>query len=86
MTQPLSDRARWILGIVLITIASTVFAFGWTSPFWPAGYPILGSEFFKTSFFFISSAIFIVFFFVGLYLLTKTKPPPSKPVHASQSN
>jgi hypothetical protein len=86
MSLPQSDRTRWILGTVLITIASIVFAIGWTSPFWPADYPILGSGFIKTSFFFISSVIFIVLFFVGIYLLAKTSAPPIEPGRPPQAD
>lgn len=85
MLSNLSDRGRWTLAFILLTIASIIFAIGWTSPFWPAGYPLLGSDFFKTTFFFISSGIFIVLFFFSLYLLAKTSPPPIKPVLPSEA-
>ncbi len=80
MLSDLSDRSRWILASVLLTIAAIVFAIGWTSPFWPEGYPLLGSDFFKTSFFFISSGIFVVLLFFSLYILAKTTPSPIKPI------
>ncbi len=86
MELNLSDRARWIAASILLTVDAIIFAIGWTSPFWPEWYPILGSEFFKTTFFFISSGIFIVFFFFSLYLLATTTPPPIKPVHSPESD
>ena len=79
MLGNLSDRRRWVLGAILITMCAIVFAIGWTSPFWPELYPILGSDFVKTSFFFISSGIFIGLLVFGLYFLAKTTPPPLKP-------
>ncbi len=75
MVLKLSNRGRWILATILLTIASIVFAFGWTAPFWPEWVPILGSDLFKTTFFFISSGIFIVLFLYSLYILFKTTPP-----------
>jgi len=82
MELNLTDRGRWILASVLCTIAAIVFAVGWTSPFWPEWYPILGSDFIKTTFFFISSGIFIVLLVFSLVILIRTTPPPIKPIHS----
>lgn len=81
MLSNLSDRSRWVLASILITLSAVIFAIGWTSPFWPDWYPILGSDFVKTTFFFISSGIFIGLLVLGLYILARTTPPPLKPDH-----
>ncbi|MHA2405536.1 MAG: hypothetical protein ACXACH_02140 [Candidatus Hermodarchaeia archaeon] len=82
MLANLSDRSRWILAAILISICAVIFAIGWTSPFWPDWYPILGSDFVKTSFFFISSGIFIGLLVLGLYILARTSHPPLNPGHS----
>lgn len=80
MVSKMSDRGRWLLAALLLTIGSIIFAFGWTAPFWPAWVPLLGSDLFKTTYFFISSGIFIGLLIYSLFLLLNTTPPPTKSV------
>lgn len=84
MELKLTNRGRWILASLLLSISVIIFAIGWTSPFWPEWYPILGSDFFKTIFFFISSGIFVILFFFGLYLLATTTSHPIKPSYSPE--
>jgi hypothetical protein len=79
----LSNRARWVLASIILTISALTFVIGWTSPFIQVGWfslPIV-----KVTFPLVVSAISIILFFLGLIVLRKTIPPTLEKNQAQES-
>ena len=73
MELNLTNRARWGLATLLLVIGTVLFVVGWTSPFLPVPDTLFWM---KTVFPIVASLSFVLFFFVSLWILSKTTPPP----------
>ncbi|MDO8124184.1 MAG: hypothetical protein Q6364_07365 [Candidatus Hermodarchaeota archaeon] len=72
----LTNQSRWGLAVLFLVIGTVLFVAGWTSPF----LPVPDSLFWiKTVFPIAASLGFVFFFFVSLFMLSKTPPPPLNP-------
>ena len=80
----LSNQGKWLLGSTLVTIGTILFIFGWTSPFWPPWFGWLGLPIVKTVFPIAFTLVFIVLFFYGLTLISRTDPPPTEIVDTTE--
>lgn len=76
MELNLTDQSRWGIATIFLVVGTVLFVAGWTSPFLPAPESLLWM---KTVFPFVASIGFIILFFMSLWILSKTTPPPTKP-------
>jgi hypothetical protein len=73
MKLNLTNQSRWGLVTLLLVIGSVLFVAGWTSPFLPVPESLFWM---KTIFPIVASLGFVLFFFVSLWVLSNTTPPP----------
>lgn len=76
MQLNLTNQSRWGLAVLLLIIGNVLFVAGWTSPFLPVPDSLLWM---KTVFPIVASLGFVLFFFVSLWILSKTTSPPLNP-------
>ena len=76
MELNLTNRSRWGLATLLLVVGMVLFVAGWTSPFLPVPESLFWM---KTVFPIVASLGFVLFFFVSLWILSKTTPPPLTP-------
>jgi len=77
MLMELTNQRKWLLGSILLSIASIVFVVAWTAPFWPPEFGLLSLPLVKTLFPIAVILVFIVLFLYGIILLSRTQPSPT---------
>jgi hypothetical protein len=74
VNHSLSERSRWILAIVCLTLSAVLFDIGWTSPFAYQQYSRLGVAWLSLPWVDVAVSLgAVASFIIGLWLLTRTK-------------